>query len=101
MAHKCGSAQSDAGPAKACSRTGSGNREAEVTLKRASTADKSGRCGSNGGPWKTERALVRGQARCHDVVNVFVQSIPLMQGIFGSINGLEKFDKDLARVNDQ
>jgi len=44
-------------------------------------------------PQENKWALVRGQARSHDVVNVFVQGIPLIQGILGSVDRLEKFTR--------
>src|ERR1700674_2767076 len=101
MAEDDGSTKSAARIAEACSRTGNGSRGPKVTLKTRGTPRQSGSIGFGGSPWKTKRALVRGQARGHDVAHVFVQDIPLIEGILGSINRLEKFDDDLARVNDQ
>jgi hypothetical protein len=48
---------------------------------------------------KTSGPLVRGQLRSHRLADMFVQFIPLFQGIPGSIDRLKKLDENFARVN--
>src|SRR5258708_39943538 len=97
MAEDHGRAESPARSAKACSRTGSGNREAEVTLKtRARTTHKSGCICFGGGPGKTKGTLVRRQASGHRVAYVLIQTNALVERIPGSVDMFEKFDEDHA-----